>query len=395
MMPAEKNLQDQINQLVKANEALAQENARLRKQHEQSKIAYHQLLFHMKEMMRHRFGQCSERYEDPENPQQSLFPTESESLDSTDDASNDTEDTVINIACHQRKKRKRGFSEHLPRKEVIISVSEKDRTCSDCGGEKKQVGYDRSERLRYVPPIYEVIVELREKLACAKGCSGQMVTAAKPLNILPKAFFDTLFTRESATECNCNAHARRKFEAIAKLAKGDGLAKQAMKRHRELYQIERHAKDQGLMPDQRKQLRQEKSKPIMEAFKIWLDEHYPLVLPKSPLGQAMAYCLNHWQGLCEFLNDGRLEIDNNLTEQEIKPFVIARKNFLFCNSIAGAEALCLHFSMIRTAKKHGLDPYRYYVKLLKAIPHCKTVEDYEALLPWRIDLTSTVISEAA
>ena len=74
------------------------------------------------------------------------------------------------------------------------------------------------------------------------------------------------------------------------------------------------------------------------------------------------------------------------SEQEIKPFVIARKNFLFCASMEGADALCLHFSFIRTAKLHGLDPYRYYVNVLKSIPHCKTAEDYEKLLPWNIPL---------
>jgi transposase len=67
--------------------------------------------------------------------------------------------------------------------------------------------------------------------------------------------------------------------------------------------------------------------------------------------------------------------------------VIARKNFLFCASVDGAEALCMHFSLIRTAKAHSLDPYHYYVKLLKSIPHCKTVEDYEQLLPWNIKLS--------
>ena len=79
-------------------------------------------------------------------------------------------------------------------------------------------------------------------------------------------------------------------------------------------------------------------------------------------------------------------IHNNHTELEIKPFVQARKNFLFCTSVKGAHALALHFSLIRTAKLHRLDPYRYYVELFKAIPYCKTVEDYEALLPWNIRL---------
>ena len=93
-----------------------------------------------------------------------------------------------------------------------------------------------------------------------------------------------------------------------------------------------------------------------------------------------------WEGLTRFLEDGRLEIDNNLTEQQIKPLVIARKNFLFSASQDGAHALCMHLSFIRIAKAHGLDPYHYYVKLLKSLPHCQSVEDYEKLLPWNIKL---------
>ena len=71
---------------------------------------------------------------------------------------------------------------------------------------------------------------------------------------------------------------------------------------------------------------------------------------------------------------------------EIKPLVMARKNFLFCSSVDGANALCMHLGFIRTAKQHGLDPYHYYVNLLKSLPHCQTVEDYEKLLPWNIKL---------
>ncbi|MCO1336560.1 transposase [Microbulbifer sp. OS29] len=109
----------------------------------------------------------------------------------------------------------------------------------------------------------------------------------------------------------------------------------------------------------------------------------------------MNYCLKYWKGLCAFLSDGRLEIDNNLTEQEIKPFVMARKNFLFASSVNGAKALCLHFSLIRTAKHHGLDPYKYYVEVLEQIPHCQSAEDYEALLPWNIQLEKVGMVAAA
>ncbi len=183
---------------------------------------------------------------------------------------------------------------------------------------------------------------------------------------------------------NCNSHARRKFEPIAQSAKGKGVAKEAMRFFKELYKIEREAKNNKLSPEARYELRQEKSKPLMDKFKLWLDQIYPTLLPKSPLGKAVNYCIKLWSGLTRFLDDGRLEIDNNLTEQEIKPFVIARKNFLFAASQDGAHALCLHMSLIRTAKAHGLDPYHYYVKLLKSIPHCKVIEDYEKLLPWNL-----------
>ena len=198
--------------------------------------------------------------------------------------------------------------------------------------------------------------------------------------------FFNLVGSDNATIVNCNAHARRKFEPIAQANKGRGIAKEAMSYFKDLYKVEREAKIQQLSAEQRYQLRQEKAKPIFEKFNAWIDEIYPTVLPKSALGNAVNYCIKYRYGLMRYLEDGRLEVDNNLTEQEIKPLVIARKNFLFCASVGGAEALCLHFGLIRTAKLHNLDPYHYYVMLLKNIPHCQSVEDYEKLLPWNIGL---------
>src|SRR5262249_38756956 len=153
-------------------------------------------------------------------------------------------------------------------------------------------------------------------------------------------FFDLV--GEVTQLANCNIHARRKFEPIAQSTKGKGLAKEAMQFYKALYKIERQAKNDQLTPDERYLLRQQESKPLMEKFKKWLDELYPTVLPQSPLGKAMNYCIKLWPGLTRFLEDGRLEPDTNLTEQEIKPFVIARKNFLFADSVLGAKALCMH-----------------------------------------------------
>ena len=198
-------------------------------------------------------------------------------------------------------------------------------------------------------------------------------------------FFELLFKSDQVNPSYCHGHARRKFEPIAKASK-TGLAHKAMRYFNRLFAIERWATHHQYSLTQRLALRQQRSLPIMDDFKRWLDAHYPKVLPKSPLGKAMEYCLKYWTGLCAFLDDGRLRLDNNLTEQQIKQFVIARKNFLFCTSIKGAQALALHFSLLATAQRHGLNPYRYYVAILKAIPHCHRVEDFEALLPCNINL---------
>jgi transposase len=123
---------------------------------------------------------------------------------------------------------------------------------------------------------------------------------------------DTFFELigEMTNLVNCNAHARRKFEPIANDAKGMGLAKEAMRFFKELYKIEREAKTNQFTSEQRYDLRQKKSKPLMDKFKLWLDEMHPTVLPQSPLGKAMHYCIKLWPGLTKFLEDGRLEIDN-------------------------------------------------------------------------------------
>jgi transposase len=205
------------------------------------------------------------------------------------------------------------------------------------------------------------------------------------------AVFNGIGAQEGVSLSYCNAHARRKFEQIEKInrgyKKGKGtLAKEAMKFYQELYKVEREATVYEMSPEQRFELRQKKSKPILEALDVWLRLNEANTLPKTPIGQAIAYARNHWEGLSRYISDGRLEIDNNATEREIKPFVMARKNFLFSATIEGADSLGIHFSLILTAKRHGLNPFAYYEAVLKQIPLCKTIQDYEALLPWNIQL---------
>lgn len=195
-----------------------------------------------------------------------------------------------------------------------------------------------------------------------------------------EATWNAIGKKEGIELSYCHAHARRKFEPLAKSK--HALAKQAMRIYQELYKIEREAKAENITPEARYELRQKKSKPIITEFKSWLDEQSKKILPKSPFGKAVNYCLNHWTGLQTYLTDGRLEIDNNATEREIKPFVMARKNFLFSCTKEGADSLGVLFSLVLTAKNHGLDPFRYLQTIFKAVPFCKNLDDFEKLLPW-------------
>ncbi len=196
--------------------------------------------------------------------------------------------------------------------------------------------------------------------------------------------FNRIGNKSTVQLSYCHAHARRKFEQITKAAKKGKapLATEAMRIYQRLYAIERDAKARNLTARDRCQLREEKSRPILDEFYRWLGFNRDRTLPKSPIGQAIFYELDHWEGLLVYLTDGRVEIDNNATERDIKPFVMARKNFMFACTQKGADSLGVHFSLILTARLHGLNPMAYYTEILKRIPNCSEPSHYEQLLPW-------------
>ena len=153
----------------------------------------HESLKHqVKQFQRHRFGQRSEAYIDPTNPQGLLFgdpADESSFKDNGKDKDAQTKKKVVKFKEHEREiKSNKQFADYLPRKEHWINVPEHFRTCAS-GCQKKPLNPLWHERLHYEPPIFEVIVELREQLICPKGCKGQWVSAEKPKHILPKARF--------------------------------------------------------------------------------------------------------------------------------------------------------------------------------------------------------------
>lgn len=188
------------------------------------------------------------------------------------------------------------------------------------------------------------------------------------------------------TPLGCWAHARRKFDAALKMqgkvkkAKGKTpLAAQALQRIQLLYGIERKAK--RLSDAERLEVRQQRAVPVLDGLHDWLQQHMPLVPPQSALGKAMGYLHKQWDKLVVYTTDGRLRIDNNLTENAIRPFVVGRKNWLFCDTVAGANASANLYSLIETAKANAIEPYAYLKKLFTELPAAVTVDDVEALLP--------------
>ena len=183
----------------------------------------------------------------------------------------------------------------------------------------------------------------------------------------------------------CFAHARRKFDEAHK-GQGKhykpGKARQALDLIARLYTIEKALKD--LDPEARHTQRQIKAKPILDALHAWLQQARPEVPPSTLTGKALTYLHNQWPRLIGYLEDGRLEIDNNSCERAIRPFVIGRRNWLFADTPAGASASANLYSLIETAKANGHEPYRYLRHLFTKLPAASCAEDIDALLPTRL-----------
>ena len=184
----------------------------------------------------------------------------------------------------------------------------------------------------------------------------------------------------------CMAHARRKFSEAVKAqgkSKKAGKAQHGLALIQKLYRVEKQAR--AFTPEQRHEHRLSHAKPILDRLRHWLNESLPQVPPGTVAGKALNYMNNEWDKLVHYLDDGRLEIDNNLAENAIRPFVIGRKNWIFSHSVAGVKASANLYSLIETAKGCGLEPYAYLRYLYTHLPRATSVEDIEALLPGNID----------
>jgi transposase len=191
------------------------------------------------------------------------------------------------------------------------------------------------------------------------------------------------------------AHCRRYFDEAKKVGSEAGQAKVALEFIGRLSMIERPLweRDHPLTPAQRVEVRQKRSAPIMRDFHAWLEALAPKVLPESRIGKAVFYALGQWQKLCVFLTHGEAPMTNNRVENAIRPFALGRKGWLFADTVKGAAASANLFSLIETCKANGVEPHAYLTFLFERLPHLKTVEDYEAVLPWNARCASRPASD--
>lgn len=189
------------------------------------------------------------------------------------------------------------------------------------------------------------------------------------------------------TAVGCWAHARRKFADIVKSTGNTaGKSAEALTLISNLYKIEKDTKEARHPPDVIIRIRQETSKPLLEKFKVWLEDHKKVIVPKSPLGQAVGYVLRQWGPLTEYLTDGRLDIDNNAAERAIRPFAVGRKNWLFMGNVKGAQASAVIYSLIETCKANDINAFDYFRYVLANI-NSTSENNYSDLLPWNLKQT--------
>ena len=179
-------------------------------------------------------------------------------------------------------------------------------------------------------------------------------------------------------EAACWAHLRRDFHDVWTETKSE-IAREALDRIGALYDIEREIT--GRPADVRLSVRQQHSKPKVEAFRVWAEQQLARIPGKGNLAKAFRYGLSRWASFCLFLEDGRVGIDNNPSERALRPIGIGRKNWLFAGADTGAETLARAMTIIETAKLNGLDPQAYLADVLDRI-NDHMINRIDELLPW-------------
>ena len=177
----------------------------------------------------------------------------------------------------------------------------------------------------------------------------------------------------------CWSHVRRRFYELA-AAGSAPIASEALEHIADLYRIEADIRDRSA--DERRAIRGNKSRPIVEMLEPWLREKLGLISQKTKLAEAIRYALSHWKGLTRFLDDGRIEINSNVVERAIRPIALNRKNALFAGSDGGGEHWAIIASLIETCKLGGIDPQVYIANVITRIVNGHPNSRIDELLPW-------------
>lgn len=179
--------------------------------------------------------------------------------------------------------------------------------------------------------------------------------------------YDQFEKNDNITVYGCWAHARRKF--VDALNENNRLATEALCFIRKIYKVESDANKAGLNADERKEQRLKISYPTIRLFETWMKETYLKVLPNSKMGDAIEYTYSLLPRLSRYVNDGRINIDNNLIENAIRPLALGRKNYLFCGNDASAYRAAIVYSLISTCKAVDVDPRTWMEDVLRKIPY--------------------------
>ena len=193
--------------------------------------------------------------------------------------------------------------------------------------------------------------------------------------------YDQFEKNDNITVYGCWAHARRKF--VDALNENNRLATEALCFIRKIYKVESDANKAGLNADERKEQRLKISYPTIRLFETWMKETYLKVLPNSKMGDAIEYTYSLLPRLSRYVNDGRINIDNNLIENAIRPLALGRKNYLFCGNDASAYRAAIVYSLISTCKAVDVDPRTWMEDVLRKIPYYQRDQrDLAELLPF-------------
>jgi len=213
----------------------------------------------------------------------------------------------------------------------------------------------------------------------AERPASHLGTFSGVLQVDGYAGFERLTARGTVVLAACWAHVRRKFYELQEA--GSPIAAEALRRIAALYAIEEGISGQ---PARRRRIvRSKETRPLVAAMKLWFDQELGRIPPSGTLAEAIRYALARWPALCRFLDDGRIELDNNSVERAIRPVALGRKNHLFAGSDSGGRRWAVVCSLVTSAKLNGVEPYAYLKDVLERMVEGHPAGRLDELLPWK------------